>query len=97
METLYTFIFISVILIYDNTGSAGTDMIPEEHEYIIGGAKYTVAALYDGNSGFTLYERFKRILEFNISNLTRTYLDDTMKPEYVSAVGKDENGRDSNL
>ena len=97
MQILYTFVYISVILIYDNTGSAGTDMIPEEYEYIIGGVKYSVAVLYDENSEFSLRDRFKRLLRINTENLTRKFIDDRINTEYVSAVGKDENGRDSNI
>ena len=95
MRLIYRYAFILIVIMLDNCGCIESEPVSEEYEYVIGGVRYSVAALYDERSGITLLERFKRLLLSGAADLTAGLTDGTINTEHVSAVGKDKNGKDS--
>ena len=95
MRLIYRYVFVLIVIMLDNCGCIESEPVSEEYEYVIGGVRYSVAALYDESGGITLIERFKRLLLSCAADLTTGLADGTISTESVSAVGKDKDGKDS--
>lgn len=94
IRILYYFTFV-IIHLYDNSGELKFDITDEDKEYTVGKVKYIVTATFDDDSEYDLCKRFISLIKNAKHVLTLEATEDTIDSESVSAVGKDENEKDS--
>ena len=83
--------WVIIIHLCDNTGTLSVE---SEHSYTVRGVKYAVEEVFAEN-GVQLAQRFMNLLETTDGILPVPEAGVTINTEYVSAVGKDENEKDS--
>ena len=95
MRTLLRIIVAIIIHLHSKSGEIKVNLFDRDEEYVVGKTTYIVTQAFDESSDSDLCRRLKRLIEKIDMTLTSGMKCVKLDSENVSAVGKDENEKDS--